>query len=174
MGLHRADAQVELVGDLVVGVAERDQAQHVELALGQVAGRAARSRGRGGHARAELGVEPGAAAGGSHRLDQLGAGRLLEHVAAGARAQGLARERRVLLHGQDHHRGIGRGLGHGRDRLQARAARHVEVEHEHGWLVAEHGPTRRVDIARLGKDLDVILGLEQHAQAAADHRVVVR
>jgi hypothetical protein len=31
--LDRADAQVELLGDLVVGVPERDQPQYLQLAL---------------------------------------------------------------------------------------------------------------------------------------------
>ena len=44
VGLDGAHAQVELLGDLVVGVAERDQPQDLELALGEVVGRAARRR----------------------------------------------------------------------------------------------------------------------------------
>ena len=36
MRLDRADAQVQLPGDLLVRVAERDQAQDLPLALGQV------------------------------------------------------------------------------------------------------------------------------------------
>ena len=46
--------RVELVGDLGVGVAERDQAQHLDLALGEVVGRAARLGRGGGEPRAEL------------------------------------------------------------------------------------------------------------------------
>ena len=42
VGLHRAHAQVELPGDLRVGVAERDQPQDLQLALGQVVRRARR------------------------------------------------------------------------------------------------------------------------------------
>ena len=53
------------------------------------------------------------------------------------------------------------------------AARHVEVEHEHRGVVAADVAPRGVDVARLGDDLEVLLGVEQHAQAAADHGVVV-
>src|SRR5918996_2938587 len=98
MRLDGAHAEVEPARDLAVGVAERDQTEHVELALGQVAGRAARG---GRHARSELGVEPGAAAGGGpDRLDELGAGRLLQHVALGAGPQRFAGKGGVLLHRQ--------------------------------------------------------------------------
>src|SRR4051812_41664448 len=54
--LDGAGGQEELLRDLAVGVAERDQAQHLELALGEVAWRAGRLGG-GGHARAEARVE---------------------------------------------------------------------------------------------------------------------
>ena len=48
VGLDRARGQEELAGDLGVGVAEGDQPQHLELALGQVVGRPAGLGGRGG------------------------------------------------------------------------------------------------------------------------------
>ena len=57
--------------------------------------------------------------------------------------------------------------------VEARAARHVQVEHEHRRLVAEHGALSGVDVAGLGHDLDVVLGLEQHAQAGAHDRMIV-
>ena len=44
--LDRADAEVELVGDLAVGVAERDQPQDLDLALGEVVRRARAARPR--------------------------------------------------------------------------------------------------------------------------------
>ena len=53
MGLDGAHTQVELLGDLVVGVPERDQPQHLELALGEVVG--GRGVGLGREARASSG-----------------------------------------------------------------------------------------------------------------------
>ena len=38
VGLHRADGEEELFGDLPVGVPERDQPQDVDLALGEASG----------------------------------------------------------------------------------------------------------------------------------------
>ena len=54
--LDRAHAQVELPGDLGVGVAERDLPQDLDLALGEVIGRAGGLRGRGCEARAQRGL----------------------------------------------------------------------------------------------------------------------
>ena len=50
---------------------------------------------------------------------------------------------------------------------------HVEVEHEDGGLVAEHRAPGRVDVARLGHHLEIVLGVEQHPQAAADDGMIV-
>ena len=44
VGLDGARREVQLLGDLGVGVAERDQPQDLELALGQVVGRAGAAR----------------------------------------------------------------------------------------------------------------------------------
>ena len=52
--LDRAHAEVELSGDLGVGVAEGDQAQDLELALGQVVRWAGRLRRGGRDLRPEL------------------------------------------------------------------------------------------------------------------------
>ncbi len=40
-------------------------------------------------------------------------------------------------------------------------------------MVAANVAPRRVDVARLGDDLEVLLRVEQQAQSAADHRMVV-
>ena len=53
VGLDRARGEEQLLGDLGVGVAEGDQPQHLDLALGEVVGRAGGRGGCGGHARAE-------------------------------------------------------------------------------------------------------------------------
>ena len=67
----------------------------------------------------------------------------------------------------------GESLEHLRDRRQAGPVGHVQVEHEHVRLVAEHGARRGVDVARLGDDLEILLGVEQHLEAAAHDLVVV-
>src|SRR5687768_10615531 len=161
--LDGADAQEELLRDLAVGVPERDQAQHLDLAVAQLRERSHRAVRRGRHARAEVRVEPGTAArGGADGLHELGPRRVLKDVASRAGLKRLAGKRGIVLHRQDHHRGIRGRLGNLRDRLQARAARHVEIEHQYVGLVAERVALRLVDVAGLRHDLDAGFGLEQH------------
>ena len=107
--LDRAHRQVQLFGDLGVGVPERDQPQHVDLALGEVVRRSRRRL--GGDARAEPRVQVALAGRrAAHRFDELVVGGLLEHVAERARAERLARERRLLLHRQHDDLRLGRLL----------------------------------------------------------------
>src|SRR5436190_16023397 len=81
-----ADREVELLGDLGVGVAQRDQPQDLRLALAQPIGRATRTRWRRRYARRELSVEVAPALDrGLDGRDQLLVGGLLEHVPGGAR-----------------------------------------------------------------------------------------
>ena len=95
--------RIELLGDLGVRVAERDQPQDLDLALGEVVRRPRGLGRRGGECSAEPRVEVGAALGHPpHGVDELVVGGLLEHVAGGAGAQRPARELRVLLHREDH------------------------------------------------------------------------
>jgi hypothetical protein len=102
MGPVRLDgshAQVELLGDLVVGVAESDQAQHLQLPLGEIV------RGGGIRLRRQAGAELRLQVGPAlrrhpDRLDQLLAGSLLEDVTEDTGLQGLARERGLVLHRQ--------------------------------------------------------------------------
>ena len=170
--LDRAHREEELPGDLRVRVAERDQAQHLDLALREVVGRAGRRLTC--DPCAERGVQVGLAGRGTaHRLDQLGIGGLLEDVADRARAQRLPRVRGRILHRQHDDLRVGRLSADRRDRFEARAPGHVEVEHEHRGVVAADVAPCRVDVARLGDDLEVLLRVEQHAQPAADHGVVV-
>ena len=105
--LDRADAEVELLGDLVVGVAQRDQAQNLQLTVGEVVGRRGLRLRR--EPRAQLGLKIGLAdRRHSHRLDKLLAGRLLEDVGEDAGLQRLAGEGRLVLHGEDDDLGFGR------------------------------------------------------------------
>ncbi len=174
MRLDGAHAQVQLPGDLGVGVAERDQAQHRDLALGQVVGRPGRLRRLGGEPRPEPRVEVGVALGGEpHGLEQLVVGRLLEDEAERAVAQRLAGERRVVLHGEHDDRGLRRGRAQLGDRVEAGAARHVEVEHQHARPVRLRHPDGGRDVAGLGHDLQAGLRVEQQPQPAAHDRVVV-
>ena len=79
--------EVELLADLGVGVPECDQAQDLDLALGEVVGRARGFGGAAASARAQARVEIRVAGGGAaHRFDQLLVGGLLEDVAERRRA----------------------------------------------------------------------------------------
>ena len=110
--------------DLGVRVAQRDQPQHLDLALGEVVRGARGLRRRGGERSAQPRVEVGAAFGHpAHRVDELVVGGLLEHVSGGARAQRAARELRVLLHREDHDVRIGGDLLHARDGVERARAR---------------------------------------------------
>jgi hypothetical protein len=101
VALDRANAEVHLLGDLAVRVAERYQLQNLYLAVGKAIRRARCVRRCGGHLRAKLGVEVClTASGGSHGVDQLGVGRLLEDVAGRPGAHRLVREGGIVLHGQ--------------------------------------------------------------------------
>ena len=102
MGLHRAHRQVQLLRDLSVGVPERDQAQNIDLALGEVVG--STRGGLRGQARTQAGIEVLLAARcPTDGLDELLIGRLLEYVSDRARRQRLPREGGFLLHRQDHY-----------------------------------------------------------------------
>ena len=110
MRLDGAHRQEQLLGDLGVGVAERDQPQHLDLALGEVVGRPGR-RGSAAMRAPSRGFRYVLAGGGAaHRLDQLVVGGLLEHVAERAGAERLARERGLLLHRQHDDLRVGRLL----------------------------------------------------------------
>ena len=111
--------------------------------------------------------------GAADRFDELAVGRLLEHVAGRARSERLARERRLGLHRQHDDLRVGRLGAQRRDRVEARLARHVEVEHQHVGLVAADVAPGGVDVARLGDDLEAVLALQQQPQPAAHDGVVV-
>ena len=99
MTLHRTNADVELFGNLRIGVTQGDQAQHVPLPLAQLVAVSLVDPRRqlGAEGRLQVGVADGGAA---HRLDQLGVGGLLEHVAAHAGLQGAAGKGGLVLHRQ--------------------------------------------------------------------------
>ena len=85
---------------------ERDQPQHLDLALGEVVGRT--RRGLGGDPSTQARVEVALACGRvANRSDELLVSGLLEHVAERPRAERLAREGRLLLHRQHDYLGLG-------------------------------------------------------------------
>ena len=97
-GAHR---DVEHLRDLLVRVAEGEQAQHLALAVRErILLRELRRLGVGGHQpSAELGIDVAAAARDlANRGHDLVVGRLLEDVAAGARRERLAHVARLVLH----------------------------------------------------------------------------
>ena len=171
-GTHREE---ELLGDLGVGVAQGDEPQDLDLALGEVVRRPRRLRRRGGEHRAQARIEVRAALGHPpHGVDELVVGGLLEHVAGRARTQRPPRELRVLLHGEDDDVRVGRDLLHAGDGVErAELAGHVEVEHEDRRLVPEHRAQGRFGVAGLRDDLEAAGALEHHAQPGAHDGVVV-
>ena len=129
----------ELLADLGVGVAERDQPQDLDLALGEVVRRPGSGRRRGGDPRAEPRVEvgrpPAARADG---LDELGVRGLLEHVAAAPACSASRANAGSSCIVSTTTRVSGDGSRNIGDRVEARRARHVEVEHEHVGPVRAH------------------------------------
>src|SRR5712691_13117172 len=109
----------------------------------------------------------------AHGADDLGVRSLLEHVAARARREGLAHVTRVVLHREHEHLRLGRFLEELRQRFDPALARHHDVEQHDVGLVRPHLEDRFTRVARLADDLEVVLGVEEHAQARADDGVVV-
>ncbi len=110
----------------------------------------------------------------AERLQQLRGLGLLEHVAAGPRAQRLARVLGVLAHRQDRHReGRMRDEARGQ-RPEARAAGHGEVEREQVGLVLADFTDHRRDVGGFGDHPELArLALEHGTHTVADDRVVV-
>ena len=172
-------ADVELLADLRVREAARNQTKHVQLALRQLAellrrlsARNARElldhplRDRGGQQRVSAGHDP-------DRLEELLGRVVLQDESAGAGSERLVDVLVQVERRQDQH--PGRVVG-GEDpprRLEPVELRHADV-HEHDGRVEAGGLVDRLEpVARLGDDLDVRLTREQHAEARPDHRLVI-
>jgi hydrogenase maturation protein HypF len=177
--LHGRLADEELAADLVVREAARDQAEDVELALGQLAELLRRGGVRDArelldHApRHGGGEERVAARDGADRGEELLGRVVLEHEAAGARAQRLVDVLVEVEGGQDQD---ARGVVGGEDaprRLEPVELRHADVHQDHGGPEARGLVDRLEPVRRLRHDLDVVLAAEQHPEARADHRLVV-
>src|SRR6185312_15087056 len=109
----------------------------------------------------------------AHGLDELGVCGVLQHVPGGAGREGLAHVRGVVLHREHQDARVGRldpDLGRGVDPARAWHD-HVE-EDDIGRELA-----RQLDgllaVAGLADRLEVVLALQEQAQARPDHRVVV-
>ena len=164
---------MQLLGDLRVGVAERDQPHHLALALGQ-RGPLLRVLPAGRHQRAQPRVQVVAAGHReAERLQQLGGLGLLEHVAARPRPQRLAGVLGVLAHRQDRDRQRRMGDEALRQRGEARAAGHRQIERQQVGLVGAHFADRRRHVGGL-RDHDELLRLAlQHGADPVAHDGVV-
>ncbi len=85
-------------------------------------------------------------------LQQLGRLGLLEHIAARSRSQRLAGVLGVLAHRQDRDRQRRMGDEAGRQRRQARAARHRQVERQQVRLVLADRADRGGHVGGFGDD----------------------
>ena len=153
------------------------QREHLELARGQqlvalgaraVAGELAQDpRGDGGVQQRLAAVDH------PDRAHELGGLDVLEQVARGARAHGGQHLVLVEEARQDDDARRGRELAQALDRADAVEPRHDEV-HEHDvGLERRDRRERRLAVGRLADDLDVVLQLEERAQALAHDGVVV-
>jgi hypothetical protein len=89
-----------------------------------------------------------------YRFDELFIGSLLEHIPQRAQSKCLSSKCRLLLHGQDDDLRVRRLLTDGRNRLQARAARHVQVQHKHFGMVPADKALCVFDVACLSDYLE--------------------
>lgn len=134
----------------------------------------------GHHPGGRAGVEHGAAAGhGAHRRHQIGSVDLLEHIAGGAGHDGVE-ERLVVVEGRQHQTGE---VGEAGPQLPAdldpfvvpAVARGAEpyVEHRDPGPYGGGAGEGLAGVRRLADHLQIGLGVEQIAQSAPHHLVVV-
>ena len=109
--------------------------------------------------------------GGADRAHELGGLDVLEQVAGGARAQ--RREELVVVAEAGQHDHPRAGAPQALERADAVEPRHHEVEQDHVRVGARGGVDGGLAVAGLGDDLDVVLEVEERAQALAHDRVVV-
>ena len=122
----------------------------------------------------ELRVHVAAAAGDlADRGDDLGVGRLLEHVAARADGERLADVARVVLHREHEHLDALVLVQQRRHDVEAAPVGHRHVHQHQVGIDRARLEDRLARGAGLADDLDVLLALEQQPQPGADDRVVV-
>ncbi|HET6749046.1 MAG TPA: hypothetical protein VFL71_07280 [Actinomycetes bacterium] len=76
--------------------------------------------------------------------------------------------------GEQQHAGGGACLADQPDQLGHAGAGHVGVDHQHVRLVGDHRLQGRGAVAGEGDDLQVVLGVQHHAEALHERVVVVR
>ena len=169
MALDRADAKEELVGDLGVGVTERNQPHNLDLAVAEGAAAPAL-----GEVLVERRLQVGLALGGAaHREDQFAVRGFLEYVAGHPRPECLSGEGRFVAHRQDHDPGLGRGSLDVGNRLEGGPPGHVQVEHQYIWLVGTDVAERVISGAGFGNYFQVRFRFKQHLQGRTDYGVIV-
>lgn len=108
-----------------------------------------------------------------NRLRQIVTRGLGEHDAVRPGPQGLAAEGWIGMHRERDDRGLGCGLAQARDRLEAGAAGHAEVQDEHGWPVRSRQAFGIRDGSGCGNDPQALLVVDQQPQGLTNERVVV-
>ena len=186
MVLDRVLRDEQLLGDVAVVHAARDQLEHLHLAVGEL-GRgdvlgalflrvALGQRGELGEQLARhRGVDQRLAA--VHRPDRLGhlvQRDVLQQIAAGAGPDRLEQVLFLVADRQHHDLRARRDVLGGAARLDATALRHPDVhEHDVGQRLPGHG-YRLGAVARLPDQVDVVLFVEDHLQAAPEQRMIIR
>jgi hypothetical protein len=178
--LHGRVADVELAPDLRVRQAAGDQAKHIELTLGELLELRWRSRtGNAGELfddafrdrRREQCISAGNDPdGGKESLGRV----VFEHESAGTRAEGLVDVFVEVERRQDQNPSRFVGCEDPPGRLETVQFRHADVHQHHRRLKAGRLLDRLEAVACLGHDFDVGLSAEQHPEAGANHRLVVR
>src|SRR5436190_3673165 len=172
-------AQHEQGGDLLRGVAFRDQLRDLFLARRQrvfavgpaVVGVSEEVLDQRGHrARVEKRF---AAHRGAAGLDEVLVSRRLEHVAGRTGLQRLVQVLLVVVHRQNQHLRLGSTAAQLASGLQPGHARHSHVEDRQVDIAVDQALERLRAVAGFVDDLQVGLGVQHHAQPAPDHRVVV-
>ncbi len=190
MRLHGGLAEVEALRDLGVGEPLGEEAQHLELAVGEGGdARVGRDRGdrRGGGcvggSAAEALDDPArdvrreqrvAARDHVHGLHERLRRRALQHEAARARVE-RGEEVVLAVEGREHEdTGRDRGVRHDAARgLEPVDARHLHVHADHVGRERRGQAHALLAVGGLADHLDAVLALEDHADAGAHERLVV-
>ena len=110
---------------------------------------------------------------GAYRVDDVGVGRLLEHVAARTGLERLAHVVRVVLHREDEHRASGTAWSSaGIPSMPLLPGMTTSISTTSG-LCSSASKTARSAFAASPDRLDVLLGVENAAEPGADDGVVV-
>ena len=186
MVLDRVLRDEQLLGDIAVVHAARDELEHLHLAVGELGRSDVRGAlflrvafGQGGELGEQLarhrGVDQRLAT--VHRPDRLGhlvQRDVLQQIAAGAGADRLEQILFLVTDRQHDDLRARHDILGGAAGFDAAALGHPDVhEHDVGQRLPGHGH-RLGAVARLPDQVDVILLLEDHLQAAAEQRVIIR